>query len=105
MLNLTSKLQTIVIYALLSLLFGFVSAYLWEKIEVKTLKNEIDFQKMNSKKFEDAEKSCKNTLEKLIENNRKKSKVLQRYKTRAKEVSNEKIDTVDSFINFADRMQ
>jgi len=105
MLNLTSKIQTIVIYALISLLVGLGSAYTWEHIKNTTLKNEIDRVTLNAEKFDDAEKSCKKTLKKLIANNKKKSEILQRYKSRVKGITNEKIDSVDNFIDFADRMR
>jgi hypothetical protein len=102
MLNLTSKIQTIIIYALASFLIVIISMYTWIKIENASLENEVKALEITVSKYTDAESSCSETLTTLIESDEKQKNVLKVYKSNIKDKSDDKnISNVDSFIDYA----
>jgi len=96
----------IITYILAGALVILGSMYAWEVMDNIALTSKVQTQKIEIKKTTDAEKSCKRTLKKLIANNKKKSEVLRRYKSKVEGADNDKkINNINDFINFANRLQ
>ncbi|HIP15130.1 MAG TPA: hypothetical protein EYG74_06550 [Sulfurimonas autotrophica] len=96
----------IITYILAGALVILGSMYAWEVMDNIALTSKVQTQKIEIEKTTDAEKSCKRTLKKLIANNKKKSEVLRRYKSKVEGADNDKkINNINDFINFANRLQ
>lgn len=114
MLNfLSNKIKTYIIYGLFSLLLATGASHIWCSIEKSSLQNDkttltntIDAMRTDIEKAVRAEASCKRGIEKLIKASRKKQKVINNYRTKIdKGVQHEKINNLNDFINYAERLQ
>jgi len=76
------------------------------KADVETLNNIVQSMHDDIARAVTAEKSCKRSIKKLIDTSRKKQKVINTYKKQIKKGEvHEKINSVNDFINFAERLQ
>ena len=112
MLNLTSKLQTIIIYGLISLLVGVIASHVWTSLELSSANNKIErYKTMEATLKADvgravsAEKSCRKYILELEEARKKKDSVIKKYQKRLNRGGkHEKVDNLDDYIIYAERL-
>jgi len=113
MLNLTSKLQTIIIYSLVGVIVTLFSTLVWTKLALGSANSDVTEQRtkvltvqLDLERALSAEKSCKTAVKKLLTNAKKKHKIIKTYKQNIKKGgTHEKINNVTDFINYANSLQ
>jgi len=111
-LNFASKIQTIIIYGLISLLVAVTTSHIWASIKLNAAEDNIIIHKANEvtlkadvERAVRAEKSCKENMRQLVEDANKKRLVIKKYQEKLKEgVSREKITNLNEFINYTKRL-
>jgi biopolymer transport protein ExbB/TolQ len=112
MFNLTSKLQTIIIYGLISFLIAVVGSHIWTSLELSAANSQIEtYKSMETTLKADvgravsAEKSCSEYVIELENARRKKDSVIKKYQNRLNRGGkHEKVDNLNDYIIYAERL-